>query len=326
MQRKSENQGSGILETVNSSRIPAPPRDRAIDLVAVGENSVDLVCVTNHAVPADGKIALQLRRECPGGQAATVAVGCARLGCRVAYVGVVGDDPAGAVVEAALDREGVSATLVRRAGAATRTAVVIVNTPQATRSVLEYRDSALSVEAADVADGAFSRGRVLFVDASDLPLAIRAASVARQSGSRVVADLEAVAPGTEELLSLIDVPIVTEGFVRMLTGTTALATGLREIAERFSALAVVATLGAEGALTTCGGREIRTPARPVRAVDTTGAGDAFRAGFISAWLKADGWADLSALLNAGAAAAAFNCRTIGAQGGLAFLRDLEGAV
>ena len=46
------------------------------------------------------------------------------------------------------------------------------------------------------------------------------------------------------------------------------------------------TLGHEGSLTLAAGREIRTPAADVHVVDTTGAGDVFRGGFIAGWLDA----------------------------------------
>lgn len=326
MQRKGENQGNGILAAVNFDLSLPRRAARPVDVVAVGENSVDLICVSDRPVRLDGKVRLEHRVQLPGGQAATAAVGCARLGWRVEYVGVVGDDAFAAIVVEALEREGVSSTIVRRSGVPTRTAVVIVNTAEGTRTVLEHRAAGLSAAAGEVAEERFIRGRVVLVDGTDLPLSIRAARAARQSGARTVADLEEPTQGIEELLALIDVPIVTESFVRTLTGAPSVGEALRLASERFRSTAIVATLGADGALAVQGGREVWSPARLGQAVDTTGAGDAFRAGFISGWLSSEERPDLGRLLAWGAAVASLNCRRIGAQTGLPTRGDLEGLV
>ena len=80
---------------------------------------------------------------------------------------------------------------------------------------------------------------------------------------------------------------------------------------------VTATLGDKGSLSWCAGREIRTPPFAVDCVDTTGAGDVFRGAFAAGCLRlapADG--DLEDALDYASAAAALNCRALGAQGGL----------
>jgi sugar/nucleoside kinase (ribokinase family) len=80
---------------------------------------------------------------------------------------------------------------------------------------------------------------------------------------------------------------------------------------------VVATLGEEGAVAWCRGEEVRVTAAAARVRDTTGAGDAFRAGFAARWLEtADAGADVSDLLEYAALVASLSCRELGAQAGL----------
>ena len=87
-------------------------------------------------------------------------------------------------------------------------------------------------------------------------------------------------------------------------------TGLDEPVAAAAALCsaygvVVLTLGAEGAVVAVAGAEpLRCPSEPVAALDSTGAGDAFAAGFLHAWLGAAG--DGSPLDRAGSAADAGN--------------------
>jgi sugar/nucleoside kinase (ribokinase family) len=80
------------------------------------------------------------------------------------------------------------------------------------------------------------------------------------------------------------------------------------------------TLGASGAGALDGDRFLHAPGFPVRAVDTTGSGDVFRAGFIFATLR--GWSVGTALTFANAAAA-ISCTRPGAMDGVPSLQEVE---
>jgi sugar/nucleoside kinase (ribokinase family) len=97
------------------------------------------------------------------------------------------------------------------------------------------------------------------------------------------------------------------------------------MAREYDARLVCVTLGAEGSLARCGGREIRTPALHVDSVDSTGAGDAFRGGFAAGCLRAPGGEIEDALLYANAVAG-LNCRALGARGGMPTAAEVEGAL
>ena len=82
------------------------------------------------------------------------------------------------------------------------------------------------------------------------------------------------------------------------------------------------TLGADGSLARCGGHEIRTPAFATDCVDSTGAGDVFRGGFMSGCLR---WPDgeVEIVLEYANAAGALGCRAIGARGGLPTAAEID---
>jgi sugar/nucleoside kinase (ribokinase family) len=85
---------------------------------------------------------------------------------------------------------------------------------------------------------------------------------------------------------------------------------------------VCVTMGEEGSLARCGGREIRTAGFPTDCVDTTGAGDVFRGAFIAGCLRApDG--DIEDVLRYANAAASLNCRGLGARGALPTAGEVE---
>jgi sulfofructose kinase len=126
----------------------------------------------------------------------------------------------------------------------------------------------------------------------------------------------------EDLLRHIDAIIAAQNFPGELTGHENPGRALEALAREFGAPLVCMTLGAEGSLARCQGREIRTPSFRVNSVDTTGAGDAFRGGFAAACLRTpDG--EIEDALRYANAVAALNCRAIGARGGLPTAAEVE---
>lgn len=288
-----------------------------VDFTALGENSLDTIAIGPGGWRSGGKQRLTRLVECPGGQAATAAVACARLGWRTRYAGAVGDDAAAAVVRAALITQGVEPVLVARTNAGTRRAVVLVDEASGDRTVLEYRETSLDLQPGEIAAEVFANARVLLVDGCDPPQSIHAARIARGADVRTIVDVDQAGAAVAELLRLIDVIVVPEALLEALAGVTGAGHALAAIGRETGAAAVVATLGREGALGWCRGHEVRAPGRAVAVVDTTGAGDAFRAGFAAGWLgRAGADPDLADLLDDGNLVARLSCRALGAQAGL----------
>jgi len=296
-------------------RLP-DPGGRPFDLVAFGENSLDVLAAVAEWPCVDTKASLLRCAVRSGGQAATVAVACARLGWRTRYVGCLGDDVQADLVRSGLISEGVDPVTVNRPGTPTRTAVILVDAPSGRRTVLESRDVRLRVEPGDFGLEVFRSGRTLLVDATDVPAATAAARAARLARVPTFIDVDRVAEGVDELLAEIDVIVVSADFPKLFTGAASAGEGLARIEARFRPAIVVATLGPDGALARCRGREIHSPALDVAALDTTGAGDAFRAGLIAGWLRKGNGADLREILLYAHIVAGLNCRGIGAQSAL----------
>jgi sugar/nucleoside kinase (ribokinase family) len=296
------------------------PSSARFDFVAFGENSLDTVALSSSPIASARKIHLRSLVELPGGQAATAAVCCARLGWRSRYVGVVGDDAAGRRVRDSLSADRVETVVLTRTGGRTRRAIVIVDESSGDRLVLHDRDPALDLAPGEIPESVFADARILLVDGSDPDQSIRAAQAARAAGVRTLVDVDRAGARVADLLALIDVVIVPGEVVLSLSGVPELGRGLAVLGQETGAAAVIATLGAAGAVAWAGGREVsaRVNARSdVRVVDTTGAGDAFRAGFAAAWLGRDGAdPDLEDLLADANLVAGLNCRQLGAQSAL----------
>lgn len=297
-----------------------------MDVVGLGENSIDLIAVAPRFPRPDSKQTLDRLSTLVGGQTATALVACSRLGWRARYVGGVGDDEGGRRVTAALRLEGIDVHVRTRPGTSTRGAIIVVDARTGRRAVLEHRDPAVALGPGDLDPALVTGGRVLLIDARDPTLSATAARMARAARVPTVLDVESPATGVEDLLRLVDVVVATAAFATAMTGAMAMGRAVARLAAMSGSAVVIATLGPEGSLASISGREVRTRGFPVKAVDTTGAGDAFRGGLIAGWLRAGPGGQPSTVLEYANAVAALNCLGFGAQGGLPTRREAEAFV
>jgi sugar/nucleoside kinase (ribokinase family) len=264
------------------------------------------------ALPRPGEKAVALARtERPGGQMASAALGCARLGLRAAFAGAVGDDSAGEGALAPLREAGVDVEAVAcHGGVPTRRASIWIDA-DGERTLVGHRDPGLALVPARLDRKIVTSSRLLMVDTIDRDVTAWAMRVAHGAGVPVLIDADTPDAATIQLIRGAEFPIVSEGFADEISRGTSWADGVRALGE--GALMAVATRGARGAVAWHDGRLLEVPAREVPVRDTTGAGDAFRAGF--AWALLEG-CDAPAVLRAAVTAGALACRRVGAQAAL----------
>jgi ribokinase len=253
-----------------------------------------------------------------GGSAANTAAWLAVAGCRVDLVGVAGTDRAGDDRIAELTATGVGCTAVRRVPDA-RTGSVIVLVEDGERTMLSDRGANVLLEPSDVdlglqlsdVDHLHLSGYVL-LDPASQAAGRHALAAARERGLSTSVGAAAQRPAGPEVLDWVrgtDLLIANLEEARALLGggaaePTDLAGSLARVVSR-----AVVTLGAAGAVFSDGsGTTHAVPAFPTEVVDSTGAGDAFAAGVLAAWL-ADG--DLGAAVRAGARTAAQSLALVG---------------
>jgi sugar/nucleoside kinase (ribokinase family) len=292
------------------------------DVVGIGANSVDFVNLLPGYPQQQGTFAKMKIREqtiCLGGQMATALATCARLGLKAKYIGATGTDENGRRLRQELERRGVemSDSVIR--DAPNQFAVILVDESSGERIVLWDRNERLALRARELPPEAITAGRLLHVDDVDQAAAIRAAKVARQAGLPVTSDIDRTNERTEELIASVSIPIFAEHVPEHVTGIHDPERALRKMREKHDGLLCV-TLGARGALALDGDVPHYSPGFKVQAVDTTGAGDVFRGGFIFGLLN--NWTTDRILRFANAAAAA-SCLTLGALNGVPDLAQVE---
>ena len=291
-----------------------PPEGRRFDVVGFGLNMTDLLVVVERFPRPDSKQPIRRHAYSPGGQAASAMVACARLGWRARYVGCFGDDDNGQRGQSSLAAEGVDVGACRVApDTRNGMSVILVDEGTGERTVLWTRDPGLKLRPDDVDPAAVCAGRVLLVDCHETASATTAARAARRAGIRTIVDVEHVRDGIDALLAEIDVIVTAQDFPAALTGKDPPGAALRAIRDAYRPALVCMTLGAEGSLALVGDVEVKTPAFRVPVVDTTGAGDVFRGGLISGWLRGGDGAQVEDVLRYANAAAALKCRGLGAR-------------
>jgi ribokinase len=299
--------------------MPEPPT-----VLVVGSVNVDLV-VHAERLPARGETVAGGRLErAGGGKGANQAVAAARAGAAVALVGAVGDDDLGADALAALRSEGVDVAAVRRiAGVATGVALIVVDgagdNQIAVASGANHEVSGDDVRAAVAAalrggghDLRPARRPGCVLTGLELlggPV-LAAARIAADAGCPLVVNPAPARPLEPALLELRPILTPNRHEAVELTGEDGPEAAGLALAARTGA-PVVVTLGEHGALVVDGDGPARVPAPAVRAVDTTGAGDAFN-GALAAELARG--RELRAAVEEAVAAAADSVTRPGARG------------
>lgn len=261
--------------------------DLVVDVVLKPERSLE------HGTDVPGRVFF-----IQGGSAATAARWLGRLGARSFLIAAIGRDAAGRALVEAIRGDGVTPRVVRVAGARTGRIGVLV-TPDSERSFVTDRGAALQLQPSDLKPAWFARADALHLPLYSLidePLSLagrRGIELARDANAAVSVDLASIGPllarGRRAARTLIE-----EVAPDILFATASEAEGLlgRYAVEGLLDLAGIAVVkrGSKGAtvLAREGDARLRfeVATEPIAATDTTGAGDAFDAGFLVGWFTA----------------------------------------
>ena len=264
----------------------------------------------------------------PGGKGANQAVACARQGASVSMVGRVGADAFGEELREGLAAEGIDAEGVGTAtGQSTGVAAILVDdAAQNSIAVVAGANALVTTADADALRDVLQDASLLLLQL-EVPMAsvLRAAEVARASGCVVLLNPAPAQALPDALWPLVDILVVNETEARMLSGLGAVDAG--NAGEAAAVLAkrgpreVIVTLGADGVLWHSPQGTKRFAAQPVKAVDTTAAGDTF-IGALAA-LRVEGRPMEEALAHAIRAAAICVTRP-GAQASMPTRAEVEG--
>ncbi len=270
-------------------------RLRAPRVLVVGELNVDVVAIGVQRNPVMGSEVIA--KDCQltlGSASAIFSVGMAKLGSRITFISQVGEDTFGDFCLTALEREGISTShvLCKRNE---KTGVTISVSGAHDRALITYPGAIASFNAEDFDTSLIKRQDHLHLTSYYLQKGLQPAfpdllKQAKTEGLTTSFDPNsdpdsAWSDDINKVLRNTDVLFVNEREASELTGCQKHAEALRSLG-RLVPCAVI-KLGRKGAVAIRNDEVVKHRGFKVEAVDTTGAGDSFDAGFVSAYLNRD---------------------------------------
>ena len=262
------------------------------DILVAGEINADLI-LSGNVVPEFNQVEKLVASAAltVGSSSAIFACGAARLGLRVAFIGVCGDDVFGRFMLDEMQKRNVDVrnVIIRPNG---QTGLSVILNQDADRAILTHLGLIADLQASDIADSLLRQSRHLHVASyflqtklqSDLlSLFQRAHSLGLTTSLDTNYDPSEKWLGFDELLSATNVFLPNKTEALSITRADDVESASKRLAEKSKLVAI--KLGVEGALA-CKGKEItQSKSIPVNVVDTVGAGDTFDAGFVVGYLN-----------------------------------------
>jgi sugar/nucleoside kinase (ribokinase family) len=267
-------------------------RKSKLDCVIAGEANIDLLM--------DGVLYLEPGTEklvnrmdvVLGGSSGITAHNLARLGTKVGFVGVLGNDSFGQIVEHRLRSAGVDLSALRREPKE-RTGITVWLSENGKRAGVTYTGTIAMLRPADITEAYLAQARHFHVGHYFLLEKLHSSAAklfrrAKELGLTTSTDCnydptERWDSNLRKVLPHLDIFFPNDAEAMKITGAKDVPEAARLLGE--SAKIVVVKMGAEGAYVYTAGKGFQVPAVKTKVVDTTGAGDSFNAGFLSKFLQ-----------------------------------------
>jgi sugar/nucleoside kinase (ribokinase family) len=260
------------------------------DILVAGEINPDLI-LTGDVKPEYDQVEKLVDSAALtiGSSSAIFACGAARLGLKVAFVGVCGDDVFGRFMLDEMQKRHVDVSNVIVREGQTGLSVILVS--GADRAILTHNGLIAALKASDIPDTILRQTRHLHVASYFLQTSLQPGLFglfqrARQLGLTTSLDTNYDPSekwiGVNELLSVTNVFLPNKKEAISLAGTRDVEFAAHKLGQRVETLAV--KLGAEGAIGVHASQKVKVASIPVKVVDTVGAGDSFNAGFLYGYL------------------------------------------
>lgn len=259
-------------------------------VICAGHVNWDITLCVDHLPTVDGEAAIRAQTGAGGGSAANVAATLAGLDAPVSLLGSVGNDDYGRSVRRELTRLGVDCDALRNVSHGETAVKYLIVDGAGDVMVLGHEGVNEAFRSSHLPDASFREAEVLHLTSQRPETAARLAARAKDAGVLVSFD-----PGRRlgkrdysETFALVDVVFLNDREA---------AVALDECTDH-GAETVVLKHGPQGAEVRTGDNAYTHPGFAVETVDTTGAGDAFAAGFLASWLGEADYDDALAVANA----------------------------
>lgn len=313
---------------------------KRFDVISLGAALIDMIAHVERFPKGDDEVFVpRLDMSC-GGAAANTAVACAKLGLKTAFIGKLGaDDEFGKIIIESFEKTGVNTSLLKYSNKIGTGSCFVALNREGERQLYAHSGAADLLEEEEILENEIIQSRIIYLSSlKNIKPFVRTAKIAKDNDIPVILNpgmliieqgLQAIKP----LLKLIDILIFSYKEFTSLLSIKEDELSLDEIMSNLKLLfelgikAIVVTLGSKGsALFTINSTEkILVPPNEIEVIDTTGAGDAFSAGFIYSFSRnfSYNFDDLKVHLPIGNLVASKCIQQIGARNGLPSAEELN---
>lgn len=263
------------------------------DLLVVGEINPDIILRGANVVPTFGQVEKLVDQAALtiGSSSVITACGAARLGLKVAFVGVVGDDVYGRYLLNAMQERGIDTTHCIVDKHLQTGFTIILAKPDGDRAMLTYQGTIAALRSQQVNQGLLTQIKHIHVGSYFLLDGLRDGlpslfETAREHGATTSLDTNWDPKEHWEISSILpycDVLLPNQAEAVELSGSQDLDSAVTKLAGTVPTLAV--KLGGKGGLVQQGDEMVRLRPYPVQVIDTVGAGDSFNAGFLYGFIQ-----------------------------------------
>jgi len=290
-----------------------------IRILVVGYNAFDVIVPVQDFPSPDDKAEVSRVITGGGGPGATASLGLARLGAAVKLLTPLTDDLPGRIQRRELLAGGVDLSLSPTVvGRESPKAVILVDEAKSQRTIFWSRGDVPHLETRHAVPKILDEVDLLYTDGHEAEVSIQLARAAKERGLPVVMDAGSVRARSGELVACCTDVVSSRDFAPSLTGHSAPMDALRALRDMGPAR-VAMTFGSQGVLGLENDLPLPVPSFAVPVKDTTGAGDAFHAGYAFALARG---LEFQACLDWGSAVAGLKCRDWGGRRGLPHLPEV----
>jgi sugar/nucleoside kinase (ribokinase family) len=196
---------------------------------------------------------------------------------------------------------------------------ITVDQSDGRRAIILSTNDLPEISLEQVPENYLQQTRLITLDSRISPEIIQMVTVAKSAGAKIMLDAGSVQPHLEDLLPLLDYPIVSYPFVQQYFGHTNAMLAAKLLVESGATIAGV-TMGRRGSVLANESQAIEIPAFRIEEVDTTGAGDFYHAGVLFGILQE--W-DLKSTGQFASAVSALGCLSLGARNHIPDLQEVS---
>lgn len=301
-------------------------KETIFDVIGLGEIVVDVLLKIPHFPKSDEKVYVVSRERQAGGVTANFCVGVARQGLRVAFIGAIGNDTEGEFLREKLLQEGVDDRFLLTLDHCQTPVNTVMISESGEKAILQSEHMRITLPHKEsIQADLIQTSRHLHLTAINFETAFRAVKLAKQYNLTISLDLESQVvrdypDKIHMILEYIDFLLPNRLGAYEFTNMPNPSKASLKLLD-YGPSTIIMTLGENGVLLTTEDKQESYPAFKVEnVVDTTGAGDAFNAGFITGFLLGK---SLDQSIEQGQATAALKIQGVGAQASLPTLQQLE---